>query len=97
MESIVIPGWFIWVVGGFITLFIPWSVWITVQIFNNEKQIALNTANDQRVNEDLQNIYDLIDESKTNTKDRFDKLELKLDTFLNQEMHLLKQLVGVRQ
>lgn len=94
MENLIIPSWFVWVIGAIITLFIPWAIWITRASFNNDKAIALNTANSQKVNEDLQNIYDLIDESKTSTKERFDKLEVKLDTFLHQEMTLLKNIIS---
>lgn len=96
MEEITIPGWFIWIISAFITLFIPWAIWITTKVFESEKEIALNTANDEKVNEDLQRIYDIIDESNKTTKERFDKIESKIDQFFNQEINLLKQLV-VRQ
>jgi hypothetical protein len=94
MEAVTIPGWFIWAFGGFLSILLFWATWITTQVFKNDKDIALNTQNDQKVNDDIQKIYDLIDESKKDTRERFDKLEFKLDTFLNQEINFFKSLAA---
>jgi hypothetical protein len=84
MEPVIIPGWFMWVVGLFITLFIPWAIWITNEIFKNDKAIALNIANDNRVNEDIRDLHTIIE-----------RIDHKLDLFLNHEINTLKQLVAL--
>lgn len=82
MEQVTIPGWFLWVLGLFITFFIPWAIWMTRQIFHQDKAIALNVANDNRVNDDIKDIHTIIE--------RIDK---KLDLFLNHEINMLKSLI----
>lgn len=82
MENVNIPGWFIWIVELFIIAFIPWAIWITRMVFNNDKAISLNIANDERVQQDIHDLHTLIE-----------KIDKKLDLFLNHEMNMLKSLI----
>lgn len=84
MEPVIIPGWFLWIVGGFITLFVPWAIWITNEIFKNDKAIALNIANDTRINDDIRDIQAMIL-----------RIDSKLDLFLNHEINTLKNLIAL--
>lgn len=93
MTIVEVPQWLVWASSLFLTFLIPWAVWITRQTYQNDKEIAINTANDEKVGDELQRLYDVIDEVKAGHKDRFDRLENKLDMFLNQEMLFLKQAV----
>lgn len=82
MEQVTIPGWFLWIIGLFITLFIPWGIWITVRVFQYDKDIALNVANGEKINDDLKDLQTLVE-----------KIDHKLDLFLNHEMNMLKTLI----
>jgi hypothetical protein len=83
MEQVTIPGWFMWIIGVFITLFIPWAIFVTVRIFQYDKDLALSVANGVQVNDDLKDLQEGID-----------KIDHKLDLFLNHEMNMLKQLIA---
>lgn len=91
MEAVTIPSWFMWIVNAFMLIAVPWAIWITRQAFKNDKDIAVNTANDAKVEQELTKINILITESKNDTNARFDKidnrfqkLDEKLDQFLIQ-------------
>lgn len=75
-------------------LFFPWAVWITVQIFKSDKAIALNTANDAKIWEELTKIYFAVDNNQKSTNQRFDKMEHKMDLFIAQELSFLKQVAS---
>jgi hypothetical protein len=82
MEQVIIPTWFLWVVGICTPLFIGWAVFITVRIFQYDKDIALSAANGVQVNDDLKDLQTAIE-----------KIDHKLDLFLNHEMNMLKELL----
>lgn len=81
MNDYTIPAWFVWVVSLFCGLFIPWSLWATLQIFRNDKVIALTRQSLATTGEDVK---------KLDVK--FDKMDAKMDLFLAQEIGILKQL-----
>lgn len=83
MIDYIIPGWFVWMVGIFLTAFIPWAVWATIQIFRNDKVLALTSQSLQTTSEDVKKLDQKFDQ-------KFDKLDAKLDVFLAQEFTLLK-------
>lgn len=98
MEAVTVPGWFVYVMSGFFILIFPWGVWITRQIHKNDKDIAINTANDAKVEQELTKIHDLLAASNKDAKDRFDKiddrferLDDKLTQFLMQGNAFLSQ------
>lgn len=92
MEALTLPSWITYIMTGALPGVLAWGVWITRQSYKNEKEIAVNTANDQKVRSDLERIYNIMDETKSDNKDRFDRMEGKLDLFLNQEISFLKQI-----
>lgn len=86
-----IPGWALATMSGIGTLLIAWLVWLTVKTFDNQKDIFVNKANDENVQKELEKIYRAIEETKDSFKDSFDKLDLKFDTFLNNELQFFKE------
>lgn len=93
MEVLSFPTWLTWLLTGLSPFLVTWAVWITRQTHKNDKDIAINTVNDQKVRDDLERIYNIMDETKEDNKSRFDRMENKLDLFLNQELTFLKQVV----
>ncbi len=91
MTDITVPAWALLLIG---VIFLPWLLFLTHKINANEKEIALNTANDERVGTDLDKIYKAIDEQKQNTKEGFDRLDKKFDQLLMQENTMFRQLFG---
>lgn len=85
-----LPSWYSELISVITPLLVMWAAWITNQIHKNDKEIAINTANDQKVRADLERIYNLMDEAKEDNKERFDRMENKLDLFLQQELSFLK-------
>lgn len=79
MERIEIPLWLISMVG---TGVIGWLVYLTTQSFKNQKDIEINAANDRAVASELVKINSAIE-----------KLGLRLDAFLSNEMTLLKEML----
>ncbi len=91
MEDLTIPGWAVLALGAVI---LPWMIWLTKQVNANGKDIAINTANDKHVADELTKIHTAISTSNVESKANFNKLEAKFDMFLNQEMTLLKQVAA---
>lgn len=89
MEEVTIPGWALLV---FATIILPWLVWLTNRVNSNDKDIAINTAADIHVTNELTKIYNAIDNQNQNSKERFDKMEAKFDLFIFQENSYLKQI-----
>lgn len=90
MEALVIPGW---AVALMVTLgagLISWLVWLTHKTNDNQRDIAINTANDKHVGDELDKIYKAIEDQGRASEKLFLKLETKLDLFLNQEISFLK-------
>lgn len=87
MTDYTIPSWFVWLVSGFLTLFIPWAVWATIQIFRNDKVIALNQQT-------LTITAESVSKLEGKVEVRFDKLEAKIDQLIIQENSFFKQLVS---
>lgn len=79
MESLIIPGWALAVGSGLGTLLIGWLVWLTIKTNENEKYIAVNTANDKNVAAELEKIYKSIE-----------RIDGKLDTIMANELAFFK-------
>lgn len=79
MEDLVIPGWALALISGIGTLLLGWLLWLTMRTNQNDKAIALNTANDLNVTRELDKIYQAVG-----------KLDGKLDMFLANELSFLK-------
>lgn len=90
MNDITIPGWALGIMGG---ILIPWMIFLTRGFYKNQEAIAINTANDLKNGEELEKIYDKINESKKELQSSFDKLERKIDLFMVNEITLLKQMI----
>lgn len=91
--EISIQPWLSWLLTGLSPFIFTWAVWVTRQTHKNDKDIAINTANDQKVRDDLERIYNIMDAAKDDNRSRFDRMENKLDQFLNQELTFLKQYI----
>lgn len=85
--DITIPSWAVFIMGA---VFLPWLIWLTKQVSDNGKEIAINTANDKYVGDELKKIYEAIGNSNASMKESFSRLESRFDTFLSQEMNFLK-------
>jgi predicted negative regulator of RcsB-dependent stress response len=69
MEDLLIPGWAVFIILGMIA----WLVWLTRETYQNQKSIAINTNNDEKVSKELEKIYKAIE-----------KLEGKIDLYFHQ-------------
>jgi hypothetical protein len=78
--DVTIPSWAILIMGA---IFLPWLIWLTKQVNANEKDIAINTATDGHVADELKKIYSAIDEQREDSNKRFDRMENKFDTLLS--------------
>lgn len=79
MEDLVIPGWAIILMSGIGTLIIGWLIWLTLKTSENDKAIAINTARDNYVGEELKKMDEKIDEIRREFKEWIDKLELQIE------------------
>lgn len=91
MEDISIPGWALIIFG---VIILPWMVWLTLKVIGNEREIAVNTATDAHVAGELTKIYNMVEKQHTDTRDNFQKLEVKIDMFFAQEVNFFKQMVN---
>lgn len=87
MIDVTLPGW---AIAVFMGVLLPWLLWLTNKSSKNEQDIAVNTANDKKVSEDFDKLYDLITKSKEEATKQFDKLDRKLDTFIASELSFFK-------
>lgn len=98
MNDLNIPGWAIFTFIPLIVSVVGWLWSLQKAVNKNEQMIAINTANDQQVGDELKRINRSVNEVKSELKDSFDKsfdkLERRLDTFISQEMTMLKTMVG---
>lgn len=78
MEDILIPGWAVMVIIGMI----GWLAWLTKETYQNQKAIAVNTNNDEKVWDDLEKIYKAIEANRQEHKEWFQKLETKIDIYI---------------
>lgn len=72
MEDLLIPGWAVFIILGMIA----WLVWLTRETYQNQKAIAINTNNDEKVSKELEKIYKAIE-----------KLEGKIDLYFHNRMN----------
>lgn len=86
--DLTIPGWAILTMGAII---IPWLLWLTKQGNDNAKDIAINTSTDKHVSDELKKLNDAIEKQSAETKGMFDKLEHKIDVFIQREFEFLKK------
>lgn len=89
MEDLTIPGWALYLIIGMIA----WLLFLTRETYANSKSIAINTANDKKVADDLEKIYKAIDDTKESFNKRMDRVDSKLDEFLGT---LIKQVFTTR-
>lgn len=78
-SDLIIPVWAVVIIS---VIFLPWLIWLTVETFHNKKDIAVNTSNDEKVSQELDKIYKKLDETRTDFKEWFQKLENKMDSFI---------------
>jgi len=84
MNDILIPAW-VAILSGLIIF--PWLLYVTVLVFQLKQEIAVNSSNDQRV-------YDKMDEVENRLDKSINRLEHRLDTFLSNELGLLKDMAS---
>lgn len=72
MEDLLIPGWAVFIILGMIA----WLVWLTRETYQNQKSIAINTNNDEKVSKELEKIYKAIE-----------KLDGKIDLYFHNRMN----------
>lgn len=75
MEDLIIPGWAVMLMSGIGTLILGWLIWLTLKTSENDKAIAINTAHDTSVGNELRKLDKKIDELKTETRGWIEKLE----------------------
>lgn len=77
MEGMNVP--MLSLIGGAIV----WLAWLTLRMLSNETKIAVNTANDSKVSEQIQelkeDVNDRIDQLKTDMDKQFDKVFSKIE------------------
>lgn len=88
-SDITIPSWAV----AIIPVLITWMALLTVWTFRNREAIAVNSATDQKVSDELDKIYKAVDDNKNSLNHSIEKLETKLDSFLAQEMSFLKSII----
>lgn len=76
MNDITIPGWFL---ATILIIWLPWMIYLTKGMNDNQRAIDINNSNDKNVSSELKRIYHLIE-----------KMDVKLDNFLAQEFHFMK-------
>lgn len=98
MEDLTIPGWAITAFG---VVIVPWLIWLTLKTIQNDKDIAINTANDVKVNDELSKLNTQIEARFNKIDERIEKLDEKITQFLMQgnlflssEVKFLQQLVS---
>lgn len=90
MADITIPGWAVYI----IPILITWMCLLTKWTFKNKESIAINSATDQKVSDELTKIYKAIDDNQKSFTHSIDKLETKIDNFLAHEMSFLKSFIS---
>lgn len=93
MSDLIIPGWAVFICSSFGAGLIAWLVWLTRMTSRNQRDIAVNTANDQNVANELLKINNKIDDMNDNLRRSFDKMELRVDGFIASELTLLKEII----
>jgi len=80
MADLIIPGWAVFLMGGIGSLILFWLVWLTKKTSENDKAIAINTAHDTSVGDELKKLDKKIDELKKDIYAWADKIEHKVDS-----------------
>lgn len=97
MPDLNIPGYAVVLLGALGTTLIGWLVWLTLKTNENEKNLAINTTNDNALKEnvakDLKNIETKIDDLKAFTKDQINDLKNQINAFMGNEVAFLKDVV----
>jgi Tfp pilus assembly protein FimT len=86
MEDIVIPGWIIYIIPGVIA----WLLWLTLQTRKNEIDIAVNTANDRAISNELLKITSAIEKMEIRFTQSMESLGRRIDLFMKNENDFLK-------
>lgn len=71
-RDLTIPGWALVLMGTLGALVLSWLIYLTIQAFDNKKDIAINNANDNRVGEQIRDL-------KQDMKERIEKLEVHVN------------------
>lgn len=61
------------------TVIFGWLVFLTKRIYANEQSIKENNLNDQRVNGELQRIYNILEKFEQKMETSIDKIDKKID------------------
>jgi tetrahydromethanopterin S-methyltransferase subunit G len=83
----------LWILGIFIPAFIAWAAWITNKTQSNSVAIAVNTANDTNVTEELEKIYEEIKTIDKKSEERFKELGQRIDSLFGTELGLMKSIL----
>jgi hypothetical protein len=77
--DVIIPAWFIWAAGMLLSVYMPWIVWLTTKVFDNDKAIAINNTHDQnsmtQFVEMKTELKQQISDVRTEINTRFDRFE----------------------
>src|SRR5690606_14700573 len=65
------------------TVIFGWLVFLTKRIYANEQSIKENNINDQRVNSELQRIYNILEKFEHKMETSIDKLDKKMELRLD--------------
>ena len=101
MEDLTIPGWALYTGSGVLGLIILWLRYLTLKSNDNATQIAVNITEAENLSKQLSSINESITSARTEFKESitgvrvefkvsFDKLELKFDTFMADELKFFK-------
>jgi hypothetical protein len=78
------------------TAIVGWLLYLTQKIHSNEKAIAENNINDQRVNGELQRIYNMLEKFEIKVDSSIDKLDKKMEVGLNKLEYKIERLIKRR-
>ena len=93
MSDLIIPGWALFLFSSLGVGLVTWLVWLTRMTARNQRDIAVNTANDQNVAGELLKINNKMDAMKDDLRRSFDKMESRVDGFIASELTLLKEII----
>lgn len=79
-------------IGILVTVCISWAAWISVFAIQTNQKANKSLSNDESNQKEITAIGDRWDSTAKSLNDKFDKVESRLDMFINQELNLLKQM-----
>lgn len=101
MVDITIPGWALAILVPIILWMFGWMWVLQKEVNKNKEAIALNNLKSDNVSNELNKISGQVDKMYSQLKEHIDRsmerFEHRLDTFIGQELDLLKTLVGQKK